>query len=343
MLHLEHYFGAFFVWGGEMINIKKYVKPILVIVGLAILVVCANVLRLHIAKIAEEQGDNAYEQENYALVISAYTRANNLIFWDRGRKAYLLCRRGHVYYEKEDFEKSIADFTKAIELYPKDEDNYLWRAEVYKEMKNYKLAIADFSKAIDIFGSYEYFESPYVIWDTYLSRADVYHLNKDYLLAITDYNYVIQSVDKNINFPTITDEEIDKFNEMRDYAISQKKQTERFLEWRKNIIGTFFVKVYPDDPETYEYEFLSVDVKNTTELILLLGYALNEYSQTHHLSRNGSLTPTNIAENNTELAQDIKDKMKQLGANVCMSTAFFNSLVVNLLLPDGTYTTVYFD
>jgi len=323
-----------------------YVKLALVILGSAVLLVCANISRLHIAKIAEEQGNNAYEQDNYSLAISAYTRANNLIFWDKERKASILNNRGLAYWhENDDFDMAIADINKAIKLYPKDRYYYFFRGLIYEDIHNYKLAIADYSKEIELFDMYEYLEQQDLddILITYLSRANMYRLNKDYVLAIADYDYVIQSTNKNINSANISNEEIAKNNKRRDEAITQKKNIEKLLEWKNSIIGTSFVNVYPDEPDTYEYEFLSVDIKNTTELIMLLGYALNEYPKNHPLLINRSLAPTEIYENNTELSQNIIDEMKKVGANVSLSTAFKDFLVVNLLLPDGSYTTVIFE
>jgi hypothetical protein len=108
------------------------------------------------------------------------------------------------------------------------------------------------------------------------------------------------------------------------------------------VIGTGYIRVYPNEPTTYEYEFFSVDLRDTVE-IMYLGYVINFYHQTHPLSKSGFLLITEIYENNTGLSQAIKDKMRQFGANVCVSTAFRDYLVVNLLLPNGTYTTVIFE
>lgn len=108
------------------------------------------------------------------------------------------------------------------------------------------------------------------------------------------------------------------------------------------IIGTGYIKVYPNEPNTYVYEFFSVDLRNNID-IMYLGYAISVYHQTHPLSKSGYLFITEIYENNTGLSQAVKDKMRQFGANVCISTAFKDYLVVNLFLPNGTYTTVIFE
>jgi hypothetical protein len=102
------------------------------------------------------------------------------------------------------------------------------------------------------------------------------------------------------------------------------------------------LKLFYDDPATYEYEFFSVDLGSNVDIISL-GYYIGVYHQTHPLKKKGVLVVTNFTENNTQLSQPIKDKMRQLRANVSISTAFEDYLVVNLLLPNGTYTAIIFE
>ncbi len=57
--------------------------------------------------------------------------------------------RGIVRYYREDYEGSIADFTKSLEISPSYQ-GYLWRGFVLAEVKRYKEAIADYDLAIDM-------------------------------------------------------------------------------------------------------------------------------------------------------------------------------------------------
>ena len=53
-----------------------------------------------------------------------------------------------------------------------------------------------------------------------------------------------------------------------------------------------------------------------------------------------------IYENNTSLSQAVKNKMWQLAANVCHTIIFSEdsgSLIINILMPNGTYTTIAYD
>jgi len=95
---------------------------------------------------------------------------------------------------------------------------------------------------------------------------------------------------------------------------------------------------------TWEYDFLSVNLKDTTDIMLLGWYAIGAYNETIPPDNRGNIQISRIYQNNTGLSEALKDKMEEVGANVCISTAFKNDgLVVNLLMPDGMYTTVFFE
>ena len=58
--------------------------------------------------------------------------------------------RGNAYGELEKYPEAIADYTKAIELDPKDATNYSARGNAYVELKKYEEAIVDYTKAIEL-------------------------------------------------------------------------------------------------------------------------------------------------------------------------------------------------
>ncbi|MGO9173721.1 MAG: tetratricopeptide repeat protein [Rhodomicrobium sp.] len=66
-----------------------------------------------------------------------------------GRKQAGLIASGNAYYEKQDYDHAIADFTKAIDLAP-DYAAYNNRGNAYYVRKDYDNAIADYTKAIDL-------------------------------------------------------------------------------------------------------------------------------------------------------------------------------------------------
>ena len=61
--------------------------------------------------------------------------------------------QGLVFYKSMEYDRSIDDFTKALEINPKDKENhkvYYMRGRSYLENRQYNEAINDFTKALEI-------------------------------------------------------------------------------------------------------------------------------------------------------------------------------------------------
>ena len=61
--------------------------------------------------------------------------------------------QGLVFYKSMEYDRSIDDFTKALEINPKDKENhkvYYMRGRSYLENRQYDQAIHDFTKALEI-------------------------------------------------------------------------------------------------------------------------------------------------------------------------------------------------
>ena len=61
--------------------------------------------------------------------------------------------QGLVFYNNMEYDRSIDDFTKALEINPRDEENhkvYYMRGRSYLENRQYEKAINDFTKALEI-------------------------------------------------------------------------------------------------------------------------------------------------------------------------------------------------
>ncbi|MBR1729397.1 MAG: tetratricopeptide repeat protein [Selenomonadaceae bacterium] len=58
--------------------------------------------------------------------------------------------RAKVYYNLKDYNKAIADCTKAIELYPNNGSYYNMRASAYYNLKDFAKAITDYTKVIEL-------------------------------------------------------------------------------------------------------------------------------------------------------------------------------------------------
>jgi hypothetical protein len=107
-----------------------------------------------------------------------------------------------------------------------------------------------------------------------------------------------------------------------------------------------------DDLDLYEsyYEFFSVDHNNPADILSLGMLIAREGSISTEakidfvwgVTALVSVRPIRIIENNTNLRQVVKDKMKQKGANVSVAVDGSSCLYVNILMPDGKYTTIVY-
>ncbi|MBF2067531.1 MAG: tetratricopeptide repeat protein [Calothrix sp. C42_A2020_038] len=64
-----------------------------------------------------------------------------------------------------NYEAAVIDYTKAININPKDANLYSNRGDVYKRLGYYQLAIHDYTQAIKISPTTKYFEQRAKIWD----------------------------------------------------------------------------------------------------------------------------------------------------------------------------------
>jgi hypothetical protein len=99
----------------------------------------------------------------------------------------------------------------------------------------------------------------------------------------------------------------------------------------KIVAADVAVNVYPGEPPLY-YDFLSADLTSQGELILL-GSAISNLIGPYGW---GFYSLVTVIEDNTALSKDVKDKMRQLGANVCF-TIYGETLIVNMLMPNRKY------
>jgi tetratricopeptide (TPR) repeat protein len=72
---------------------------------------------------------------------------------EKTKEAYL--DRGNAYYGKGQFDKAIADSTKALELNPRDAKAYTNRGNAYYDKGQHDEAIADYTKAIELNPKYD--------------------------------------------------------------------------------------------------------------------------------------------------------------------------------------------
>jgi tetratricopeptide (TPR) repeat protein len=118
-------------------------------------------------------------RKDYDRAIADLTKAIEL----DPRNAWSYDKRGEAYVGKNDYDRAITDFTKSIEMDPKRAYSRTSRGRAYFCKNDFDQAIADYSEAIEIDAKYAY--AFYYRGDTYLER-------RNYDLAIADYAKAIE-------------------------------------------------------------------------------------------------------------------------------------------------------
>ena len=127
-------------------------------------------------------GSNFKEKQNYDKAIEYFTKAIKLT----PNIATLYHERGFSWMMKEQIDKAICDFSKAIELENNFQKAYGERGICYFLKNDYSRSISDLTKAIQLNPSGELV---YIIWH-YL--GEVYKEVKDNKQAIECYNHAIR-------------------------------------------------------------------------------------------------------------------------------------------------------
>lgn len=99
------------------------------------------------------------------------------------KQADALIKSGEAYLERKEYEKAIADYSKAVELQPLYGGAYYRRGKAYAKKKDYDKAIADYSNAVVLDNRNG---------DSYVQRGHAYLVQKQYDKAIADYSKAIE-------------------------------------------------------------------------------------------------------------------------------------------------------
>jgi tetratricopeptide (TPR) repeat protein len=128
-------------------------------------------------------GAAAFQEKNYDKAIRLFTKAiaSGELTPEHLKAAHAL--RGLAWDGKGDYAKAIADYSKAIEINPKDAATYYNRGLAWVYKGDYDKAIADFTKAIELNPRYT---------AAYNNRGNIYDSKGDYDKAIVDYTKAIE-------------------------------------------------------------------------------------------------------------------------------------------------------
>jgi tetratricopeptide (TPR) repeat protein len=109
------------------------------------------------ARKSERSEEETFNNEDLGAVITDFTRSLDLInkcaAKDKRYEAAAsveYCRRGDAYYMQGEYDKAIADLSKAIDLAPDNINAYLSRARAYRDNQNPEMAITDMSRVIKL-------------------------------------------------------------------------------------------------------------------------------------------------------------------------------------------------
>jgi tetratricopeptide (TPR) repeat protein len=131
------------------------------------------------ANVSIEKGIAYYNNDEYDQAIVDFTRAINV----NPNSSLAYYYRGSTYQKIKNYDHAIADYTQVIRIDPNDAVAYNNRANAYFDKNDYDNAIADYTQAIRITPNDAV---------AYNNRAIAYRYKNDYDNAISDYNQVIR-------------------------------------------------------------------------------------------------------------------------------------------------------
>ncbi len=91
--------------------------------------------------------------------------------------------RGNAYYRKGDYDRAIADYTRAIQLKPNDAEAYYNRGNAYADKGDYDRAIADYERAIQLKPD---------LAEAYYNRGIAYKMRGEKEKAIADFKRFLE-------------------------------------------------------------------------------------------------------------------------------------------------------
>lgn len=194
--------------------------------------------------------------------------------------------QANVNLDSEDYQKAIADLTKAIKINPTYKDAYYSRAYAYRKIKNYQAAIADYTKLISL--------NPDNSIGYFYDRGNAYRKLKNYRAAIVDYTKAIKIIPSGAGYFNrgVVYKELKNYQAaIADYTKAIKMDfdydnaisivlldNEQFREYYSIVTGyDKVIKMNPNDADAYlnrgiayselrDYETAASDVNKAAQL-----------------------------------------------------------------------------
>jgi tetratricopeptide (TPR) repeat protein len=118
------------------------------------------------------------DKKDYDRAIADYTKAIAI-----NPVAATYSNRGYAYTHKRDYDRAFADYAKAIAIDPDYAETYFNRGNAYDDTKDFDRAVVEYSRAIEIDPKQA---------DFYSDRGLAYAANGDYDRAIADYDTALK-------------------------------------------------------------------------------------------------------------------------------------------------------
>lgn len=132
-----------------------------------------------------------------------------------GDDLWALDKRAEYYFKAGEYDLSIEDYTKVIDLAPLSAYGYYRRGWCYELKKDYDRALENYNAGVDVDDNYAYI---------YLMRGSLYLLRNEKLLADADFEKIL-SID------TIAED-----GSCRQYALHFLGKDEEAMEWMSKMI-----------------------------------------------------------------------------------------------------------
>jgi clan AA aspartic protease (TIGR02281 family) len=191
----------------------------------------------------------------------------NVVLAKDSSRAYDFGYRGESKRLKGDYAAAVVDFSRAIELEPRESWFYYRRGWVNEEfLKNNNAGLRDYSKAIEVDKNTAY---------TYLHRGRFYK------------NRLSDMPKANADFETILklDTAVSDGSNCRQYALLELRKEAEAIEWLNKILDK-----YPNEGNYYDATCLYSQMNKTAEAVKYMTLAFeNGYKDITHLSNDDDL------------------------------------------------------
>ncbi|MBQ4404699.1 MAG: tetratricopeptide repeat protein [Selenomonadaceae bacterium] len=145
----------------------------------------AIILNPNQANLYTSRGNNYENLKDYPAALKDYTRAIEL----DPKDTWALKQRADLYCKKlNEPVRAVEDYSRIIKLEPEDGFAYMGRGDAYASLKNYSQAVKDYTTATTIAPKFIFADHRPM---AYCSRADIFVEQKKFDQAVADYDKAI--------------------------------------------------------------------------------------------------------------------------------------------------------